>query len=216
MQSLNLEAFLFQKIMARIPVSRKYIERIAIVGDGFTEKIYFDQMKEVEKIRDVVIKPELPKKSAKGGSYRKPLETAKSLVDEGYDHVHCIIDFDTVISENVLAEFTEDVSKINAEDITIYINNPCFETWILLHYEKTGKLFSNCEEVEKQVTSHLKDYCKNQDYLRKKNIYACLRPFLEKTAIPNAEFLEKDRATYSNKYPRAEVFKLLQKFVIKK
>ena len=197
--------------MARPDKKRKFLRRIAVVGDGVTEKIYFEQLKEIERIKDIVIKPELTSKSSKGGSYKKAINTAKSLEEEGYDHVYCLIDFDTVLSENKLSDFTQELKGINTEEITIYINNPCFETWVLVHYEKTGKAFSDCDTVGKTVTKHLKDYCKHQEYLRKKNLYKTLRPQLETNAIPNAEFLEDNREEKGTNYPRAEVFKIFLK-----
>jgi len=200
--------------MARADKKRKFIRRIAVVGDGVTEKIYFEQLKELERIKGVVIKPELPSKFSKGGSYKKAINTAKSLVEEGYDHVYCLIDFDTVLSENKLAEFTQELKKMNSKKITVYINNPCFETWVLVHYEKTGKAFADCDAVGKAITKHLKDYCKNQEYLRKKNLYKTLRPLLETHAIPNAAFLENGREEKGNTYPRAEVYKFLEKYIV--
>ncbi len=197
--------------MARPDKKRKFIRRIAVVGDGVTEKIYFEQLKELERIKDVVIKPELPSKSSKGGSYKKAINTAKSLVEEGYNHVYCLIDFDTLLSENKLAEFTQELKKTDSKKITVYINNPCFETWVLVHYEKTGKAYADCDTVGKAITKHLNDYCKNQEYLRKKNLYKTLRPQLETDAIPNAAFLEDDRAAKGNNHPRAEVFKFFLK-----
>src|SRR5690606_26974394 len=197
--------------MARPDKKRKFLRRIAVVGDGATEKIYFEQLKEIERVKDVVIKPELPNKSSKGGSYKKVINAAKSLADEGYDHVYCLIDFDTVLSENKLSDFTQELKAVNTEEITDYINNPCFETWVLVHYEKTGKAFLDCDTVGKASTKQLKDYCKNQEYLRKKNLYKILRSKLECNAILNAEFLEENREEKGSYYPRAEVFKYFLK-----
>jgi hypothetical protein len=202
--------------MARNITLRKPLKRIAIVGDGFTEKIYFEQLKEFEQLSNFAIKPELPRKSKAGGSYKRVLETAKDLSALGYDFVYALIDYDTVISENASGEFDSEIADLDDQKISVYINNPCFETWILLHYERTGKLFKNCDEVERQVVTHIKDYCKNQEYLEKKNIYKCLRPEVEKKAIPNAQFLEKNRGQYDVTYPRAEVYKFLTQFVIRK
>lgn len=201
--------------MVRTHKNKKLLRRIAIVGDGITEKIYFEQLREEEHIKDVVIKPELPSKSSKGGSYRKTISSAKFLVEDGYDHVYCLIDLDTVLTENKLAEFNQELQSINKKEITIYINNPCFETWVLVHYNKTGKAFTNCAAVEKDIIKHLKDYCKEQEYLRKKNLYRLLRPNLDQ-AIRNAEFLENDRESKGNNYPRAEVYKFfLREKVVK-
>jgi hypothetical protein len=197
--------------MARTPKKKKLLRRIAVVGDGFTEKIYFEQLREEEHLKNVVIKPELPGKYSKGGTYKKALSTAKSLIEDGYDHVYCLIDFDTVLSENKLAEFNKEIRDISKKEITVYISNPCFETWILVHYNKTGREFANCATVEKDISKHLKDYCKEQEYLRKKNLYRTLRPNLESQAIPNADFLESDRESKGINYPRAEVYKFFLK-----
>lgn len=41
--------------MARATKNREFLRRIAVVGDGVTEKIYFEQLKETERLKDVVI-----------------------------------------------------------------------------------------------------------------------------------------------------------------
>ncbi|GAB3347084.1 hypothetical protein GCM10027566_00830 [Arachidicoccus ginsenosidivorans] len=76
--------------MARRDKKRNFKRRVAVVGDGVTEKIYFEQLKELERIKDVLIKPELPSKSSKGGSYKKPLNTAIQLVEDGYAELFII------------------------------------------------------------------------------------------------------------------------------
>ena len=179
------------------------------MGDGFTEKIYFDQLKELEELEDVVIKPQLPGKAHKGGSYKRIIETAKSLIEEGYDHVYCLIDFDTVISEKKITAFKNDIACLDHNCFTVYINNPCFETWLLLHFEKTTKLFNTCEEVSTRILPYIKDYSKRQDYLKRKNIYKSLKLHLG-NAIQHATFLELKRSDHSDKHPRAEVFKIFK------
>lgn len=193
--------------MTRKTEHRNFKKTVAIVGDGFTEKIYFDQLKELEELEDVVIKPELPRKAHKGGSYRRTIETAKSLIKEGYDHVYCLVDFDTVISEKKITAFKNDIASLDRNCVTVYVNNPCFETWILLHFEKTAKLFNTCEEVSVRILPYIKDYNKRQDYLKRKNIYKSLRPYLD-NAIQHAASLELNRHNHSDKQPRAEIFKI--------
>jgi hypothetical protein len=196
--------------MARLNKKRKFIRRIAVVGDGVTEKIYFDQLKETEQIKDVVIKPELPAKSLKGGTFKKAIKAAQSLVEDGYNHVYCLIDFDTVLSENSLGEFAQEVARVNKQKITIYINNPCFEVWLLMHYEKTGRVFNDCDAVCTTIAKYIRDYCKNQQYLRRKNLYTLLKPYLESHAIPNAKFLENRREEKGTRYPRERSINFLK------
>ncbi|MDV4042981.1 hypothetical protein CMT37_09095 [Elizabethkingia anophelis] len=197
--------------MARTERKRQFKRSIAIVGDGITEKIYFEQLKELEQLKDVVIKPELPNKSSKGGFYKKALDASLTLIEKGYDHVYCLIDYDTILSENKENEFRKDIRNLDFKKITIYINNPCFETWILLHYENTSKPFKNCDAVCKSITKNLGGYSKNQKYLHQKNLYTTIRPHLETNAIPNAIFLERDRDDKSPNYPRAEIHKFFLK-----
>lgn len=120
--------------------------------------------------------------------------------------MYCLIDFDTVLSENKLEHFRKELKQLNEKEITVYINNPCFETWVLLHYEKTGKAFPDCDTVGKTITKYLKGYCKNQHYLRSTNLYKTLKPLLEAHAIPNAEFLEANKEEKGINFPRAEIF----------
>ncbi len=80
-------------------------KRIAVVGDGQTEKIYFDKLKEVEGLRNVSLKPDLPKNV---GSYRGVFDKAESLYEQGYDEVYCLIDMDKVLSDNTLAKYLTD------------------------------------------------------------------------------------------------------------
>lgn len=189
-------------------------KRYAIVGDGYTEKIYFEHFKEDSSRTDFVIKPELPSNKGKGGNHNKVLNKAAELLGKGYDHVYCLIDYDTVIKENKETSFLNECAMFNSDEVTFYINNPCFEYWFLLHFKKSGKEYS-AFEVENDLRDYIKDYSKNQEYQKKTNLYVKLKTFLEIKAIPNAKFFEKDRNEHSNKYPRAEVFKLVEELLSK-
>lgn len=114
-----------------------------------------------------------------------------------------IIDFDVINSETnktpkgtktALQEFREYRQEIDRdhENILIIINNPCLEYWFLLHFEKTSKYFSTCEEAGKQLKKHLPDYEKTQRFYTKESndIYLKLKPHLDK-AITNANSLDE-------------------------
>lgn len=78
---------------------------IAIVGDGFCEQIYFQQLREAEGIRNIQIRPELPNRSGKGGGFKRIFIKAEELAKEGYDRVFCLIDMDVVLYENNLTVY---------------------------------------------------------------------------------------------------------------
>lgn len=182
-------------------------EGTAIVGDGLCEKLYFDQMKTAEKLTSN-IEPKLPKT----GSWSTVFETVDNLLlNEAYSHIYCLIDYDTVISKNQEQAYKKRKKELEKTKIvTIFECNPCFEMWFLAHYEKTGKPFDDCTTLSAHLKKqHIKDYDKNQEYYNKKSIYEYLLP-RQPSAIVNARVLEQNREDYGIKYPRAEVYKLIE------
>jgi hypothetical protein len=181
-------------------------KRIAIVGDGQTEKIYFDKLKEVEGLRNVSLKPDLPKSI---GSYKGVFDKADSLYTEGYDEVYCLIDMDKVLSDNTLAKYLTDKKRIEKKGIIVFENNPCIEFWFLLHYVRTTKPFANCESVEKELQKYLPNYAKNQQYLVQSNIYKTLKPNLL-NAFENGKWIEENQIKNEHNSSKSEVYKLIK------
>jgi RloB-like protein len=181
-------------------------KRIAVVGDGQTEKIYFDKLKEIEGLRNVSLKPDLPKSV---GSYKGVFDKAESLYAEGYDEVYSLIDMDKVLSDNTLAKYLTDKKKIEKKGIVVFESNPCIEFWFLLHFVRTTKLFSNCESVEKELQKYMPNYAKNQQYLVQSNIYKTLKPNLL-NAFENAKWIEESKTENDYNSSKSEVYKLIK------
>jgi hypothetical protein len=188
---------------------RKSIPVYAIVGDGYSEKIYFEQLKAIEELKNIQVKPDLPRKSGKGASFIRVMRKAQELYTAGYDKVYCLIDFDVVLHENKVDLYKNEKSKLEKKGIIVLECNPCFEIWYLLHFIKTAKPFSNCENVVSDIknTTDLKEYSKEQAF--QKNMYKALKDKVPE-AINNALFLETNRDMMGNNYPRAEVFKVIK------
>ena len=198
--------------MASRPIKQRKSPPIyAIVGDGYSEKIYFEQLKESEQFKNIQIKPDLPNRSGKGAGFMRVMAKAEEMLELGYAKIYCLIDFDTVISEDKLGYFLKEKARLEKKGIIVLICNPCFEIWYLLHFKKTGKPFSNCDSVADVLKKEtdLTDYSKEQGYYHKKNLYVYLRSKLD-TAVKNARFLEIDRDIQGYNFPRAEVFKLIE------
>jgi hypothetical protein len=181
-------------------------KRIAVVGDGQTEKIYFDKLKEVEGLRNVSLKPDLPKNV---GSYKGVFDKAESLYEQGYDEVYCLIDMDKVLSDNTLAKYLTDKKRIEKKGIIVFESNPCTEFWFLVHFIRTTKPFSNYESVEKELQKFMPNYAKNQQYLVQTNIYKILKPNLLK-AIENGEWIEENSIENNYNSSKSEIFKLIK------
>jgi hypothetical protein len=179
---------------------------IAIVGDGQTEKIYFDKLKEVEGLRNVRLKPDLPKNV---GSYKGVFDKAESLYEQGYDEVYCLIDMDKVLSDNTLAKYLTDKKRIEKKEIIVFESNTCIEFWFLLNFVKTTKSFSNCESVEKELQKSIPNYSKNQQYLVQANIYKLLKTNLSK-AVENGEWIEENHLGDNYNSSKSEIFKLIK------
>ncbi len=200
--------------MARKIISRKQNNNkgkgTAVVGDGLCEKLYFDQMKTFEKLTSN-IEPKLPQ----SGSWVTVFETVRTLLsNEEYDHIYCLIDFDKVISNAETEKYeNQKIKLLKTGRVSIFECNPCFEMWFLAHYEKTSKNFDTCNSVANILKKrHIFDYDKTGKYYKKKAIYEHLKP-KQSNAITNAAFLEEDRTIFGEKYPRAEVYKLIEKLI---
>ncbi len=77
-----------------------------------------------------------------------------------YDKVYCIFDKDRH------AKYQETKDNIEqAKNFYVAFSEPCFEYWLLLHYENTTKPFTCFDELkkDKMFKKHFPDYQKNQD-----------------------------------------------------
>ncbi len=173
-------------------------QKFALVVDGACEFWYIHMLKRNEKSINVDLRPEIPQKKKLADQFKKVVELSAD-----YDKVFWIIDFDVIKAETLkakkgtkpaLQEFKEHCNEINNrfENVVVIINNPCFEYWILLHFETTSKYYETCDGVTKQLKKRLPEYEKSQVFYTKQDndIYLRLKSRLS-TAITNAERLAK-------------------------
>ncbi|RAX56793.1 hypothetical protein CCZ01_08400 [Helicobacter monodelphidis] len=124
-----------------------------------------------------------------------------------YDSTYCVFDKDTHTS------FNQAISKIkNNRKLIHIISNPCFEYWILLHFEYTTKSFgqsgnSPCQELTDHcLKKYLQNYCKSYKFDDKVNSKI-------KTAIENAKKAYKDAEKDDFKSSYTEMHILVNKFL---
>lgn len=181
--------------------SRKIISKVvptySFVVDGETEIWYLQMLKRNERQLKINIEPKLPQRKSIDEQYKLVID----LSEREYSKVFWLVDLDTIIKESretpkgkktplqTLIELRRKLQK-EYKNVTVIINNPCLEFWLLLHFEKTSKLFDTCDKVETQLKIHLKDYEKTQKYFTKQDndIYLKLRPLL-KIAVSNSSNL---------------------------
>jgi hypothetical protein len=106
-----------------------------------------------------------------------------------FDEVWCVIDGD--YGERIANARHSAV----ANDIRLAISTPCFEYWILLHFEESSAPAANCDDVVDTLKSrHLRDYAKGSFEFRALTVHAahaCERAMrlrmLRSDLVPNAE-----------------------------
>lgn len=187
---------------------RKVKYTVALVGDGHTERIYFQDVRDTDRPDDLAIFPEYPRKI---GSYHGVLERSMQLM-EYYNKVYALIDMDTVIRDNHTNAYTTAKKEAEQAGVIVLENNPCFEMWLLLHFISTGKLFNHCEEVEQMLRhkTRIPNYEKSEKFLAAAGLYRNYKALIERHAIPNAQLLEINRGQQDPLFPRAEIFRFFE------
>jgi len=178
-------------------------ETIAVIGEGITEREYFKSLKQYEKL-NFKFKPDIPKHS----DIKSIISKAESL-SESYDLVYCIIDLDRILLNSKELDFYNK-NKCKNKNIIFIENNPCFEIWLLLHFELSARSYANCSNLISILKKYIPDYNKSFVYFANKEIYKLLKPKLE-YALKNSIRLEKlDRQC------KCDVHKLLLQLKIMK
>lgn len=175
----------------------------AVVVDGETEVWYLQMLKRNEREISVNVEPKIPQRKKLKDQYDSVLSLSAD-----YTKVFWIVDLDVIISEtrqtkagvlNPIQELINYKREINRkyDNVVLIVNNPCLEFWLLLHFEKTNKLFNTCEEAQTQLKMHLKNYEKSQKYFTKQDndIYLQLKSNVQNAlshAKATGEFDEND------------------------
>lgn len=110
-----------------------YRRRILIIGDGKTEENYFDGLTCTNP--NILIRSYGAGKTGLGHILKKARMHMDSLginINDG-DRVALVMDLDLIYS-------VEDVIRMENEcrkrGIELYVSNPCFEVWLLLHFRR--------------------------------------------------------------------------------
>lgn len=130
--------------------------------------------------------------------------------DTGYDKVYCVIDRDRH------PNFREALQKAKGKKIEVIVSIPCFEYWLLLHYDYITTPFqaaqgSHCEEVIKALKKYEPNYEKGKNFL--KQHYSCCLKEKQDTAIKNARKRESEcqhEKLLENKNPYTQMYLLIE------
>lgn len=176
-----------------------------IVCEGETEQAYF----EAARVRYGLSRAEVVvAENAEGSAPISVVVCAEQKAQEagGYDRIFCVFDRDGHESFQRAREKIGVLAtrKRKPLSITEAISIPCFELWVLLHFERSDAGFADCAAVIRRIREqHLPDYLKAEAHTA-----AQLMDHLE-TAVTNANWLEQ-RAETNAWNPYTSVHKLIR------
>jgi len=135
---------------------------------------------------------------------------AKRCAEEGgYEHVYCVFDRDTHESFHRARLKVDGLATRKNKPLPIkaIISVPCFELWVLLHFERTDAPLEQCSDAHARVRRYMPNYLKANA--------ATMRLLMAQvdTAIANATWLEQ-RAANNNYDPYTLIHHLLRHFEV--
>lgn len=167
---------------------------ILIVCEGQTEEAYFRSIKEHYR-HATTLNMEITR--APHSDPVRVVEKGKGLnKGKDYDRVYCVVDGDKPDRIALAQQHTG-----ARDDLDLIVSIPCFEVWLLLHFERSDAPFAACAEACDRLREHhrLPDYAKGLRY--------DFTPLTDRidAAIDNAEWL----ATRRLDNPATDIHRLL-------
>ncbi len=127
------------------------------------------------------------------------------LSDPGLDEIWCVLDHDGREEEvrKFLVWYERARKRRGGPKIEAVISDPCFEYWLLLHFEYTTRPFDRvggCEQASRRLRRHVNDYRKGD-----RRFFDSLCD-LRDTAIQNAE-----KAAKAGPSPGTDIGRLIKR-----
>lgn len=152
-------------------------KRGLILCEGETEENYFTGLVTQDKYRrqfaSITVDIFKPKDNSPLGLINKAKEMIKEAKREKnpYDFIWVVFDKDG--HANIPNAF--EIARASNPEIEIAFTIPCFEYYVLLHFEKTSKPFKKCDDVISQIKKQ--NYI--PDYEKASNIFKLLEENME-------------------------------------
>ena len=161
----------------------KNVTYIIAVEGHVTEQSYFKMFK----VQGAHIDVQIVSKRTKGhpmkvySRLKEHIEINEILLKKG-DEAWLVVDRDE--ENRTEQQLNEVYEKCRNENFGFSLSNPCFEYWLLLHFETpAAKSVSNVQNCKKRLIRHLPNYEKNNVEINK------LRPRV-RDAVDNAKRLD--------------------------
>jgi hypothetical protein len=89
---------------------------------------------------------------------RRRIDAQSSPAILPYDEIWCVFDVDEH------PKMDEALKIAEKHDICVGLSNPCFEYWLLLHYERFAQTNNTRHQIQDRMKKHIDGYKKGGDY----------------------------------------------------
>ncbi len=161
---------------------------LLIVCEGKeTERNYFEELKRepwTSRYFAITVK------RGKGGSREQVAQFAvdrkENSVDD-FDEVWCVMDVESPAARD---EMERASAQLEQNGIRPCLSNPAFEVWLLAHFERTARVFLDCESVIAELNGHWRDRFRLDYDKADPRIYTRLAELI-RNAISNAKWVRE-------------------------
>jgi hypothetical protein len=127
---------------------------------------------------------------------------------DDYDKVFCVFDKDRHVHYDAAVQAINNKpvyeSLGKTAEIAAITSIPCFEVWVLLHFEYTDSAFSKKANIVKRIKKHYPEY----NTRTARDLYPFLKPTLN-DALQNAKKLSENAATAASDNPSTKMHELV-------
>ena len=199
------------KQLQRVKESREPYDKVLIVSEGEkTEPHYLTALRDHLKLSQTNIKIDSNSDSSPTSVVKYAKELIKESIKDPYDHVFCVIDRD------LHTDFNTAISQIDGyrnkdTELHAIVSNPCFEYWVLLHFNYTTKLFgtsgdSPCMDL---IKNDLKVFIEDYEKGDKTIMLPIIKSGLE-MAVANAKRANETAKRNGTDNPTTEMDELVE------
>lgn len=201
-----------QKKRGKVSRKTKKIILIGAEGKNQTERKYFKAFNQVQSEYKIM---------AGKGNNTDPVGVVEDLLKSAKqeeldlkdgDMLACFIDVDFKKGRD--QELRAAMKLARQNNISVFLSNPCFEIWYLLHFRYSTKLYGSNEEVIKELGSYISDYSKSKD------VYDVIENKIDQALLNTKRLesyhLENGTNDRLKKLPSTEAYKLIEMILEKR
>lgn len=201
-----------QKKRGKVSRKAKKIILIGAEGKNQTERKYFKAFNQVQSEYKIM---------AGKGNNTDPVGVVEDLLKSAKqeeldlkdgDMLACFIDVDFKKGRD--QELRAAMKLARQNNVSVFLSNPCFEIWYLLHFRYSTKLYGSNEEVIKELGSYISDYSKSKD------VYDVIENKIDQALLNTKRLesyhLENGTNDRLKKLPSTEAYKLIEMILEKR